>query len=164
MTPTMTAFRQAGFTFMELLVVMSIVMLVSATGLVSYRAFIQEQNLVQSGKQLFTALQVAQGKIAAGDKPNGCGTQTLTAYGVRGVGGASTVSVRAHCGTSTLNMGNYQLSDGVSVQSTFEVRFLGLYGGIDNGNPVNANLVHSNGKVYQVTISPGGAIHDRGVQ
>jgi type II secretory pathway pseudopilin PulG len=157
-------FLQRGFTFIELLVVLTIVILTSTGGVVSYRTFNQRQQLIQSGKQLYQSLRIAQTKAQVGEKPDVCAANGVTAYGITGSSGGRTIVTQAHCG-SAQTTSSLPLDDSVAFSSSFDVRFMTLYGGVNSSSPVVIRLVHAaSAKQYQVTVTPGGGISDDGIQ
>lgn len=155
-----------GFTFIELLVVMGIIILTSTGGLVSYRSFNQRQQLVAAGKQVHQALRTAQTKAQVGDKPDGCGAEALTAYGVTGTLSGRTVRIQAHCGSSgPITVKTFDLNSSVSFTSSFDVRFNNLYGGTNQSSDTSIVVFQtSTSKNYRITVFPAGAISDVGVQ
>lgn len=158
--------RSQGFSLIELLVVIAIILITTAGGFVTYRTFTQRQELVESGKQVYQALRAAQTKAQAGDKPSSCGaSDTLRAFGVIGSSSATQVQIQVHCGSTSAVTGTYQFNGNVVLSSGFDVRFLTLYGGINSASPVVITLTHAlSGDQYQLTVSPGGAVADDGIQ
>ncbi len=150
-----------GFTLIELLVTITIVLLLSTGGFVSYQTFNKRQNLIQSGKQMYQVMRTAQSKRQAGDKPVVCGANELLSYGVQGVAGATGVSLVVHCQGVDSTVGNYPLSRGITVKNSFDVRFVGLYGGVNAATDV---AVTSGTSDYVVSAAQGGSVTDVGIQ
>ena len=69
-----------GFTLIELLLVISITGILFSLGVSQYMKFNRQQMLSQSAQELKNNLRYAQSKAMAGEKPEGCGNQSLEGY------------------------------------------------------------------------------------
>jgi len=72
----------AGFTFIELIIVISVTAVLSTIGLASFLTYSRSQNLQQSGSTIITYLQTARAEVLAQVKPPGICTGALQSYKV----------------------------------------------------------------------------------
>ena len=63
-----------GYTLIELILVVSALMLISAFGIGRYNEFNERQNVQQAADSFISNLRLVQAKALAGDKPQGCTT------------------------------------------------------------------------------------------
>ena len=61
-----------GFTLIEIMIALSIAGIIASIGLVSYRDYLRRQAVIQTSKQLKTALRQVQQKAMAGEKTTVC--------------------------------------------------------------------------------------------
>lgn len=151
-------FEKSGFTLIELMVTITIMMLMVGGGIAAYFNFNDRQTLAGDAKGLQTFLRSAQKKARVGEVPAGC--EKLENYSVGMTTGDNTVLMRANCTNGVFLVNTLYLSDAVTAQSDFEVEFRVLHGGADfitgNGSIV---LVTSTRK-YEFQVSAGGTIED----
>lgn len=145
--------RRAGFTLVEILIVLSIFILLVTGALVTYRTFSRRQQVLQSALNVQEALRFAQKKARVGEKPPGC--QTLQGYSVRGTTSSQILSLYAECSNqdylvSTLRLvGTAQLSQNITV--VFQV----ISGGVSGTGNIDLNNASFS---YRFTVNRGGEI------
>lgn len=148
--PPFSANSNSGYSLVELLIVIVLFTMISSGAVVTYRAFYQRQQVLQSAKNLQDAMRLAQKKSRVGEKPTGC--QTLNGYIITGTTNSTTLTLTADCTnqdyavtTATL-VGNARLS--ANLNKTFRV----ITGGVVN--PGTVSIVYgSYTYVFDVNIA-----------
>lgn len=149
-----------GFTIIELLVVMGVLVTITALLISNYNNFNAIEKLRQAGKTLKTDLRIAQTDATSGLKPTGCGT--LDGYQVTFT--SSSYALQAVCGgVATGPVSTITLSDQVTIPSppAQPIFFRVLSGTI--AAPLTITLSASS-KTYQLQLNTGGDINDLGMQ
>lgn len=154
--------KKNGFSLIELLVVISIMMLVVGGGIATYMNFNEKQTILEATNQLKSYLLQAQGNARNG-VINSC-TNPLLGYRVSAsalvVPASITIQEICDNGTLTGSVGStntQELSKGISV-SSFSVTYKVLHGGIsESGNEINVT-VSGNNLNYQFKINKGGEL------
>ncbi len=79
--------KSAGFTFIELIVVFSVIAILSSVGIASFVSYSRTQQLNSSSSELVTLINLAKSRSASQIKPNNIGicsnNATLEGYEVR---------------------------------------------------------------------------------
>jgi type II secretory pathway pseudopilin PulG len=143
-----------GFTLIELIVTITIMMLLLGSGIVSYLRFNDRQAVLAAGEELSSLLRVAQTRARVGDRPSGC--YQLQAYHVRAVFGSSTVNLVAVCENGTFTRTETSLTSNIRAAQEIDVGFRVLHGGVIN--PGTLTLVSPQGIEYQLSVTEGGEI------
>jgi prepilin-type N-terminal cleavage/methylation domain-containing protein len=153
--------QRRGFTLIEVLVSVTLMIVLTSGAIASYRVFLQRQQVLQSARNVQQMFTVAQKKARVGEKPAGC--QTLQGYAVQGIANGNIISVNAVCrnggaeqrytvSTTTL-VGNSRLEQ--AVDATLKV----LTGGITAGTDVTVTITNSVNR-FQFTVNRGGGISE----
>jgi len=71
-----------GFTFIELIVVITILLVLSAAAIVNYNSYTNRERVRQLGLNLKSDLRFAVSKANSGIKPSSCSSTTLSSYDV----------------------------------------------------------------------------------
>lgn len=166
----------AGFTLIELIVVMSVTALLSTLGIASFLTYSRSQDLQQSANVLTTYLQTARSEVLAQVKPAGICSGPLQSYQVliccKGGGSncptcysSDNLEMDVDCGSNSPSVVlSYSFPSDVAVDDTNTTKrsfvFVPITGGI-NGISSSAkvtlkNTVTSVSKV--VTVSSAGVI------
>lgn len=74
--------HQGGFTIIELIIVITIMMVLSTFGIASFVTYSRSQDLVNAAQNVSTVLQVAKASASSQVKPSSCVSGTLNAYEV----------------------------------------------------------------------------------
>lgn len=166
---------QLGFTFIELLVTVAVLVTITGAGIAAFIRFNEKQVLIDTGKQLQTLLRSAQIKAAAHEVPSGCTTK-LWAYRVNiPVVTPSTINMYARCGNdkgSQSNVSpprdNMKFPAGISLSGSgsYDIDFYVHHGGVgvrENGSPVDPpvadiTLTNPNGSTFEFSVTQGGEI------
>jgi prepilin-type N-terminal cleavage/methylation domain-containing protein len=154
--------KSRGFSLIELLVVISIMMLVLGGGIATYMSFNEKQTVLEATNQLRSYLLQAQSKARNGVMIN-C-TLPLKGYRVSFTNIATplTINVQELCDDGTPqgvvgSITTHELPQGVSI-SNFVVTYKVLHGGIvENANSIDVTVSRNN-RTYQFAIKNGGEL------
>lgn len=104
--------RRSGFTLIEIIVSVTLLLLLSGLFMANYSGFNNAQTVKQAASTLIRNLEAARTSAASGAKPAGC--DTLTGYIVR-FPTAGTYTAQAVCKVGEIgNMNTYALPSGVT--------------------------------------------------
>ena len=149
---------RAGFTFIELLVSVAILMILMGGGIAAYLNFSDKQKVVQSGADVAFLARAAQKKARVGDKPAGC--TRLNAYEFQ-IPSNGVIVLRAVCTNATVETQRLTLPSGVTITGGSTVQFFVLHGGASSNQTI---VVSGGGTTYTFTIGTGGDISEGVVQ
>ncbi len=145
-----------GYSFIEILVVVSVIAVLSGLSLATYNNFTQQQNLDKEAKRLVDVLEIAKKKADAPDSAITC-TGTFLGYSVNVLAGS--YQVQYHCSSSDTSLSpaiTYTFPSGFSAINTGIVNFLLLTGGANN---IFFTLRNSNiSRCINITVSNTGII------
>jgi prepilin-type N-terminal cleavage/methylation domain-containing protein len=145
---------QRGFTLVELIVAVSILLLITGAGIASYINLNDRQTLITTAKDLQSYMRAAQKKARAGDKPSGC--DTLNSYGLVSAGASPTiVSLKAICDSGSFTSDTLTFPASVTLQNALDMEFLVLSGGVNNSGTV---VLQGKTKTYTFDVNAGGEI------
>jgi prepilin-type N-terminal cleavage/methylation domain-containing protein len=146
----------SGFTMIELLVAITILLLLLGSGIASYVRLNDKQTLVTNGRKLQLYFRTAQKRARVGDKPTGC--VNLTGYSVVAAAvDAAVVQLNAICTNATYLDDSFTLPAGVAPQTAINVQFKVLQGG---ASPPSTITLTGSGKSFSFTIGAGGDISE----
>ena len=91
---------QKGFTFIELMLSIVLISLISTYGITSFTSYNKSQTLIETTKGIGSVLQVVKSRAATQVKPATCGTRPLEGY---------RVVLCGITGASCFSSGNYEL-------------------------------------------------------
>jgi len=154
LTGTKSAKSQVGFTLIELIVAISIMMLLLGSGVVTYLRFNDRQGLLAGVNELKSVLRTAQTRARLGDRPEGC--DRLLYYEVRLPVQSSTVSLIAECENGPYTRSEVVLSAQTRAVSLIETQFKVLHGGVIN--PGTITLESPQGLSYSFAVTEGGEV------
>lgn len=143
--------KQEGFTLIELVVVISIILMLVGGGLVSFTAFRSGRIAQNEARVIADALTEARRIATAGEKPTECTGFDMTGYSV--AIGASSVSITAVCpgGTPTSKTRSFT-ADVTSSQTPFV--FSTLSGATDDGT---IDVCVQN-RLFRITVTKAGNV------
>lgn len=152
--------KTAGFTLLELLISISILMVITGGILTGYNSFNDNRRVKEGATTLKTDLRLIQNKAQAAIKPpSGC-TQLV---GYRVTFTATTYQSQAICtsgAVGTIITSTLPASVSFSpIPSAFTFRVLTQ--GIDTSSSISITLVGLT-KSYRIAVSPNGDINDHG--
>jgi len=153
-----------GYTLIEILIVVSIIVLFTGLSLAYYRGFDEQRKLDAETKQLIDILNLAEKKSVAADlSPLGLNPSCsdFRGYWVSLTG--TSYSLKLNCaGVDTL-IQTYTLGSGmtllVSDATVTDILFKPLYSGTNLSTPISVTLTNSsNNKCTKIQINPVGTV------
>ena len=160
-------FTQFGFSLIELMVTITIMVLVLGGGIAGYMTFNDKQTVLEATNQLKTYLHKAQSQAKSG-KIISCATP-LIGYRVTVDTGSSPneVSIEERCynGTESGVAGQattHPLPSGVTVSNNVDVIFKVLHGGVIGADGGLDIVVSGSNRNYTFTLKKGGEISEGG--
>jgi prepilin-type N-terminal cleavage/methylation domain-containing protein len=151
--PTHKRKKKNGFSLIELMVSVTILMLIVGGGLASYITFNEKQQLSGAAKELQTYFRSAQTRARSGDVPSGC--DKLEAYSVQMAQDTSAVSVRAICTNGNIVTADHNLTGGVTPNTAVDITFNVLRGGVSGAQNITLIL---GARSYSFAVTIGGEI------
>lgn len=162
-----TPVTKLGFSFIELLVTVSIMLVVLGGGIAGYIQFNQRQTVLEASKRLQTMLRTARTKAQVRDTP-AAGDCVLQGYqfAASSTSPGATVRLNAWCGATQATATAYStpvetftLPTGVALSSGHSIIYYTLHGGT---NVLSARevVVSDGSTTYRFTVSPGGDISE----
>jgi prepilin-type N-terminal cleavage/methylation domain-containing protein len=148
---------QAGFTMIEMLVAVGIMLVLVGGGIASFITFNDKQQLQASTKLMQTYMRAAQTKARVGDRPPGC--TRLDGYSVQVAEGTNTVELVANCSPSDISIQGFDLAGVETVtvnDGQVDVLYQVLHGGAQNVGEVE--ITSTAGSIESFTVSAGGDI------
>ena len=125
----------AGFTLVELIVVISVAAVISVIGIAAFVSFNQSQSLNAAAGDIANMFSLAKSRAASGVKPTPCESQTLNGYQISINIAAKTYELNAICPPITWFILKNTLPDPITFSSEYppdptEYFFPVLIGGI----------------------------------
>ncbi len=147
---------QKGFTLIEILVSITILLLIVGGGIAAYTRFNDRQQLVQSAKNMQSSFRLAQKKSRAGDKPEAC--NRLEGYSIQGNSGESVLQVFANCkdGTKALSSTIDLVGESTTLSQDVDLVFHVLSKGVTG--TTGDIVIESNFYAYSMRVTEGGEI------
>lgn len=149
-----------GYTLIELVIAIAIMGLMVGASIAGFNTLNKRQTVLNAGKEVMSAMRVAQQRASSGTKPTGC-TQ-LYGYSVKATINTSTYSLSTVCSNATTVIKTYQLPTGVTFVSTFTTQFNVQTGGA-SGSIGNIS-VRSSYFTYTMTVGSAGDITENVLQ
>lgn len=150
-----------GFSLIELLIVIGIILIFSGITLASYNTYTQEQKLETSARKILDVIDLARKKISAGDVSAGC-TGNLLSYEIKKLPDDVTFEMRIICADSNNFIQSYVLSSDHSVQfesmnivgsnSIDSVRFLAVTSGVEVQNNLGEYTVMPSNETVEILL------------
>ncbi len=149
-----------GFTFIELLISMSIMVLLFTVGLGSYREFTRRQQIDSIVREIKGDLRFAQQQAVVGQKPNvvECNNSDLVGYKVSPLTGRTGYQILAVCGSSEVFVKENEYLDSdiqISIPNVFT--FNALAKGVSNDATIVVEQV-SSAQTTTISIDTNGEI------
>lgn len=147
--------KKSGFTLLELLISVTIMMLLVGMGVASFITFNERQQLAGAAKELQEFFRSAQTRSRTGDVPVGCGA--FSGYNVQMAIDSPSVQMYAVCSTGNVLRSEKTLTGGVRPTVAINMTFLSLKGGVTNASTVVLRLP-SGDLTYTFKVTAGGEI------
>lgn len=147
--------KKAGFSLMELLVVLSVMAILTTIGLVSFLNYNRTQILTTASRDLRNNLRFAQNKAIVGEKPPDC--TTLSAYYLVFT---SETEYEIHAVCSDIDqktIAKFKLPQGVKKTAGSDIHFKIASGGL-SGSDITITLTSNFGGTENIVITQNGVI------
>lgn len=163
--------RANGFTLIEMLVAISIMLLMLGGGIASYIRFQERRIVITQGQELMDFIRLAQQKAAVREVPPASAVcnqtdpnRRLVGYRARKASGSTTVNIYALCGSSIPGSQNSSVSythiipSGITISPTslWQYDFYTLQE-TPSVSPSSITL-SSSGETYTITVTAAGGI------
>lgn len=148
----------AGFTLLELIVAVGIMIILFGGGISAYLRIDRRQSLVNVCHQIEQYARTAQKRARVGDKPTAC--NKLEAYRVsRTATGPDVISMQAVCNNGTYMVESYNVPTVFTIQSISAMNFRVLHGGLTEAANVTI-MARSSSPNYQCqfVVETGGSV------
>lgn len=154
---------RSGFTLIEVLVAITIMMLMTGGGIAAFITFNDRQSVQGAARQLQTILRTAQVKARVGEKPAGC--TKLTGYRVQTTANTNQVVLSAVCvsgagAPQVITHTVSQLQNGSVAEDTSAITFANLYGGVTGATTIILKKSNVATYRYSFSVTEGGEISD----
>lgn len=149
---------QRGYTFIELLIVFSIMGIVGVVGMASFVSFNNSQIVDSAANELSNSLTVARQRALSQIKPPTCTTaQVLRGYRVFITVVTRTYRVEALCGTQVIPISTKQLPSQITFDTSTPTSILFV---VPNGtaSPPGTITISGYGKTKQIIVDSSGTI------
>lgn len=103
-----------GFTLIEIIIGLAIISLLFLVGYAAYQEFARRQALNTAYSQVKSSLELAQQLALSGEKPSGCGANTLSGYQVSFYSDQNYFNIYAVC-NSSVRVRRINLPPGITV-------------------------------------------------
>jgi len=145
-----------GFTLIELIIVIGVLILITGGGIASFINFNEKQQVLNGSKELRSYLRMAQTLVRVGEVPEGCGK--LTGYKVMSLDAGVTKEIRviAVCSNGNIIKSSFLLPETTTLSSNINITFLGLHGGVTGATTIE--VLGSSDRVYSFEVTQGGEI------
>lgn len=146
----------AGFTLIELVVVLAISTFLVAGGIAAYTNFNERQLVTAEGLKLYNDIRLTQGKASANEKPVSCAQGGLEGYQLRFTSDRAYV-IEALCNGVAVDIGISQtLATGVTLASGNQVVFRIL----GRGSDPQIFCLSGFGRFYSMSVTSSGEVVD----
>lgn len=150
--------RSSGFTLIELMVAVGIMLLLTGGGIATFIRFNDRQAVQGAANQLQTIFRSAQVKARAGEKPAAC--DRLTGYRVQTTANTSQVVLSAVCNNGVFAHSTINLQNSVVAEGSYTMTFANLYGGVTGASTVIIRSSGANLLRYSFTITNSGEVSE----
>lgn len=159
--------KNSGYTLIEVMVTMVLIMVVLGGGIAAYRGFDQRQRLTNAGRQLANTLRDVQKRAQIGDKPDmgACETNQLEGWRIRSDGSHSFI-IAARCDDTEVDEQVFEFEPDTSSQnktinvSSFNLSFDVLTGRVSSSTSIQLT---DETNTYTIEVSSAGGISDLGI-
>jgi len=154
---TIETSTQSGFTMIELLITVGIMILVFGGGVAAYLNLDRRQSLINVCNEIESLSRSAQKKARVGDRPTGC--DKLNAYRIsRTATGPDEISLQAVCDSGNVTLSTYDVPTVFEVTEITTMDFKVLHGGL-MGDSGSVSVESSNPNYRcEFTVNNGGSM------
>lgn len=155
--------HRRGFTLIEVMVSVTIMLLLVGGGIAGYNTFNDRQTVIQEGKQFASMLRLAQKRASVGDKPTVCAGNKLQGYYVIRGGEANTYQLWVACNNDAFLLQTVTMPSSVTFAENVNLQF-NVFGGVVLNAPVSGSFVlQSSNWKYTIEVTRTGAISEQGL-
>jgi len=151
--------QKSGFTLIEMMVAIAIMIILTGMGIAGFIRFNDRQEVSNAAKQVQHIMRSAQSKARVKELPSGC--TNLFSYEVHRSGGGP-INVRANCQSGVnASLSSWTVPANLSVTpSSFSVKFRTLHGSaeISGGTSLTINVIKGSEYNYEFVVNNGGEI------
>jgi len=161
--------KKSGFTLIELIIVVTVILVISVVTLLNYNAYTDKQRVKQAGLTLRSDLRSTQTKATAGQKPVVCSEATLVSYQVTfstcgGTGACYEIQPVCVANETTVDttseVTRVYLPSGVTFFASYPpIQFFSVTG-VTNLTADMMIQLSGAGVAYIVLVSPSGSVSD----
>jgi len=158
--------KSSGYTIIEIIISVFILIIIFSVAQAGYRVFILEKSLETAKSQIISDLRLAQGYAMSGKKPTGC--SGLNGYNFTTYITSNSYTITANCGDNTagenVEIKTVELSriaKGINIATDVNITFkiMGMGTNIPEGTSVFFDLnQQTTGYTRRITISSGGDV------
>lgn len=150
---------QAGFSLIELLVVVTIILTLTGLGLAGYNNFNQRQILRQAAEGVKNSLRDAQNRALTGEKGSICtGILDYWRFSINATTRTS-YYITGRCAGSDFGQKNFNLPPNLTFRAAVNIDFKPLAQGTKSNATVTITIDQSTtGNSINITVSPSGEI------
>ncbi|MBT3250109.1 MAG: hypothetical protein HN846_04315 [Candidatus Pacebacteria bacterium] len=152
--------QSLGFTLIELIVSIGILVLITGGGIAAFLNFNDKQQVLNGSKELRSYLRTAQTLVRVGESPAGC--DKLVGYKVTSsdAGTVKEIKILAVCSTGgveeSIEKDSFLLPESTTLSSDINITFLGLHGGVIGSGTIE--VVGAADRTYSFEVTQGGEI------
>jgi len=170
----MFAKKDRGFTLVEMIVTIGIMLMIAGGGIVAFMRFNDKQNVQVAVKDLQTLLRAAQTKAKVGEGADDCRAigKSLRGYRVLIADGSNIATLSKSCADNKFTvpgLREYSVRDEINFDSNvtvskysgpgdIDIEFLALLSGVDGATKIK--ISGSGSYVYSFEVTGGGEIRE----
>jgi prepilin-type N-terminal cleavage/methylation domain-containing protein len=147
----------SGFTLIEMLVSITIMLLMVGGGIAAFVTFNEQQVVLGAAKELQGTVRAAQQRAQAATKPSDT-CDKLQSYAVRAPQSPPIeIVVVAECDSGDTTVSTVSLADSIALSAPLDMSFKVLKGGVINSGDITVTSV-TTGQSYTFSVTAGGEI------
>jgi prepilin-type N-terminal cleavage/methylation domain-containing protein len=147
----------AGFTLIEVLITVTIMLLLVGGGIAAFVTFNERQVVINAARELQGGVRAAQQRAQSATKPDS-NCDKLESYAIRAPQSPPVVvDIVAECDTGDTILSSFTLGSSIALTEPLDMSFLVLRGGVVNPSEVTLRSITTNHS-YTFEVTTGGEI------